>query len=565
VSASFNRDKRVYYIFTSSTDLEPSKGYNPSTLLCIFKFNNDKKLCYQWLVDNGYGKVKSHIERQKVNRISRSSTLTIPANFSSEAKQAAEQLKNEINELHPFGMFWRENDKGYSISREMIVTIADKLGFRYHNGNVVKIESMLIHKIDERQFQDELKAYIKEPDAYIYEQISNAFEAFIQKSGKFTMSRLPMLNTDIILSDNKNISYKFYQNGFLSITVDGISFFEYDSLSDVLIWAEKCQLRNYNKGTGGKYIDFINLAITSSSDEHIQRCIGFLAHEYKDETTGYIVVLTEECQDPQQGGGSGKNVFCNLLSYATTYTSKPGSQAKFDEKFFQSWNGQRIFCISDVPKNFDFAFLKEPSTGSFIWKKLFKDEVEVKNSDAPKFIVQTNYSYEVTDGGLKRRIIPIEFTDFFTKCGGLDIHFGCHFPSGWTTEDWAGFDNYIAQSIQVWLKYNRKLSAPKLTESGLKKQFIQTYGHVISDFIAQNWDYFTRKQIITNEEFKSFLSAYYSDNDIPRQYHPSTQRINSALKEYGLKYKYEVETDVYRKIDLIAQKCRVFTDTNVPF
>ncbi|MDO6575286.1 hypothetical protein, partial [Staphylococcus pasteuri_A] len=66
--------------------------------------------------------------------------------------------------------------------------------------------------------------------------------------------------------------------------------------------------------------------------------------------------------------------------------------------------------------------MKEPSTGSFIWKKLFKDEIEVSVKDAPKFIVQTNFSYEVTDGGLRRRIIPIEFTNFFTQVGGLDVH-----------------------------------------------------------------------------------------------------------------------------------------------
>lgn len=566
VSASFNREKRVFYIFTSSTELEPSKGYNPSTLLSILKFNNDKKKTYNWLVDNGYGKVKSHIEKQKIQRISRNNLLIIPPNFSNESKAAAEKLRQNINELHPHGFFWRDNDKGgYSISREMIVNIADKLGFKYHVGNVVKIHHMLIFKIDDRDFQDELKSYIKEPDAEIYEQISNAYEAFIQKSGKYTMTRLPKLNTELILSDTKDISYKFFQNGFLSITTDLISFHEYDSISDVLIWAEKCQPRNYNKGAGGKYNDFLSLAITSSTIEHVMRCIGFLCHEYKDETTGYIIVLTEECQDPINGGGSGKNVFCNLLSYATTYTSKPGSQAKFDEKFFQSWNGQRIFCISDVSKNFDFTFLKEPSTGSFIWKRLFKDEVEIKNSDAPKFIVQTNFSYEISDGGLRRRIIPIEFNDFFTRCGGLDIHFGCHFPSGWSSSDWAGFDNFIAESIQKWMQYNRKLSAPTLTIGGWRKQFIQTYGHIISDVIAQNWEDWIKQHIVPNEQFKATLMAYYNENDIPKQYHPSTQRINAALREYGAKHGYSIETDALRRIDVIVQKCRIFIDNEVPF
>lgn len=559
VSASFNREKRVYYIFTSSTQLEPSKGYNPSTLLSVLKFNGDKKQTYKWLVDNGFGRVKKHVEYQKIKSISRNPNAVIPANFTTSSRQVAEQLRQEIIELHPYGMFWKQTEKGgFTISREILMHVAENLGFRYHMGNVVRIDNLLLYKVDEREFQDILKNYIKEPDPDVREEICNAFEAFLQKNGKYTMSRLTMLDANKILKDTKEICYKFYQNGFLSIDASLITFSEYDSLSNVLIWADKCQPRNYNKGTGGKYIEFLNLAINPEHAPHVRKCLGYLAHEYKDETTGYIIVLTEECQDPKQGGGSGKNVFCNLLTNITTYTSKPGSQAKFDEKFFQSWNGQRIFGISDVPKNFDFAFLKEPSTGSFIWKKLFKDEVEVKNSDAPKFIVQTNFSYEVSDGGLRRRIIPIEFTNFFTQKGGLDVYFGCHFPSGWSSADWAGFDNYIAQSIQEWIIAGRKLTAPELTHSGWVKQFEQTYGTVISGLIAQNWEDWCRMGIIPNDKFKADLAAFYDEAGVPKMYHPSTQRINAALKEYAAKHNIEYEFDIPKNINGIKQKCRVF-------
>lgn len=565
VSASFNREKRVYYIFTSSTELEPSKGYNPATLLSTLKFQGDKKAMYRWLVDNGYGKVKHHIEKQKIKHIARYPSANIPANFTPATKQAAEQIKQELSELHPYGVFWRENDKdGYTISREILMNVAENLGFRYHLGNVVRVDNLLLYKIEEREFQDILKEYIKEPDPDLHELICNAFEAFMQKNGKYTMSRITKLDSDKILKDTKEVCYKFYRNGFLSIDANLITFSEYDTLSDVLIWADKCQPRNYNKGTGGKYIEFLNLAINPEQAPHVRRCLGYLAHEYKDETTGYIIVLTEECQDPKQGGGSGKNVFCNLLSYITTYTSKPGSQAKFDEKFFQSWNGQRIFGISDVPKNFDFSFLKEPSTGSFIWKKLFKDEVEVKTSDAPKFIVQTNFSYEFSDGGLRRRIIPIEFTNFFTLKGGLDVYFGCHFPGGWSSDDWAGFDNYMAQSIQDWIIANRKLSAPALTYGGWVKQFEQTYGTIIKGIIVANWDKWIFEVIVPNDKFKADLQAYYNEQSVPKQFHPSIQKLNAGLVEWGNKHGIDVALDIKKTINSISTRCRIFAG-EVPF
>lgn len=567
VSASFNRHKRVYYIFTSSTEFEPSRGYNPATALSILRFKSDKKALFQWLVDNGYGKVRPTIEKQKAQQIARSGGV-IPGNFSPEAQTLVATLKTELQALHPYGTFWSYQDDELRISREQIMNTAQQLGFRYHVGNVVRIDGIFLEKIDEREFQDILKSYIKEPDPTEYEAICNCFEAFMQKNGKYTMQRLEKLDATRILGDTANIAYKFYANGFLSIDAELITFSEYDTLSDVYIWREKVQNRNYNRvppgGVPSRYTEFLRLATDPAQENHIKRALGYLCHDYKDETTGYIIVLTEQCPDPKQGGGSGKNVFCNLLRYSTTYTSKPGSQTKFDEKFFQSWNGQRIFGISDVPKNFDFSFLKEPSTGSFIWKKLFKDEVEVSVEDAPKFVVQTNFSYEITDGGLRRRIIPIEFTGFFTAAGGLDVHFGVHFPRGWNTEDWAGYDNYIAQSIQEWLRGGRKLEAPELTYTGWTKQFEQTYGATITGLINDRWDSWVSQVEVSVDDFKSECEKYYQDAGIPKMYYPSSQKLNAALQEYGRKQEVEVQVNVAKRENGIVRKYKVFLG-KVPF
>ena len=563
IDASFNRSKRCYYIFTSSTNFEPSKGYNPITALSLLQQGGDKKKTYQWLCDNGYGIIKEKKQKILAQNAARKG-YNLPKNVSEETKQLAISLQSELQELHPHGTYWDYDEDGkMTINREKLLLVSNYLGFRYYKGNVVRIIGYLIHKIEEREYQDVIKDYIREPDNEECLKILNAIEAFLEAHGKYTMKRLPILTEDLILKDTEKTCFKFFLNGYLSITATTITFLEYDAL-EMLIWAEKLHSRNYNKGEGGKYVEFLKLAIGEEHIEHTQRILGFLCHEYKDETTGYIIVLTEQCRNPKDGGGSGKNVFCSLLKHTTTYTSKPGVQTKFDEKFFQSWNGQRIFCISDVPKNFDFSFLKEPSTGSFIWKKLFKDEVEVSNEEAPKFIVQTNFSYEVSDGGLKRRIMPIEFTNFFTNAGGLDVHFGCHFPKGWTKEDWAGFDNFIALSVQKWLQVGKKLTAPTLTEGGWLKQFEQTYGSVIFNFIEQNFENWCERVEISNDTFKSYLEAYYAENNIPKQYQPSTQRINAAIRDYADKKKVDYKHDIIKTINRVSVKMRIFS-IEIPF
>lgn len=562
VSASFNRSKRVYYIFTSSTEFEPSKGYQPATALSILQFNGDKKKTYSYLINEGYGKIRHNVEQNLAKKLARQSK-PIPANFSQEAAQTYTETTTQLETLHPYGIFWATNeDDKIIINREQLMLVANYLGFRYHAGNVVRVVGQLIHKIDEREFQDALKAYIQEPDNDEYFKIANSFEAFLENHGKYTMKRLPILDTSTILTDTASTCFKFYNNGYLIIDADRISFQEYDGLENH-IWSEKVQNRDYNNGHGGKYVDFLTKAIGDDLD-HVKKCVGFLSHEYKDETTGYIIVLTEQCENPKDGGGSGKNVFSALLKHTTTYTSKPGSQTKFDEKFFQSWNGQKIFCISDVPKNFDFSFLKEPSTGSFIWKKLFKDEVEISNEDAPKFLVQTNFSYEISDGGLRRRIIPIEFTDFFTHAGGLDVHYGCHFPRGWTAEDWAGFDNFIAESIQSWIAAKRKLIAPTLTTGGWLKQFEQTFGTIIVGLIDEYWNSWIKRVEVTNSDFKIDLDRYYLEQNTPKPYQPSSRKINEALREWAKKHGYTFTSDHLKRENGVVQKSKLFMET-APF
>lgn len=555
VSASWNLDKQIYYIFTSSTELQSEKGYHPATILAELKFSGDKSKTYHHLVQNGYGRVKRSIEETIVKR-SALSGKSIPANFSADAKSQFSVIKEQLKQDHPFGVFikYDNDDERYLVSRESLTYVAKELGFRYYRGELVRIEEFRINKVSERYFQDVLKDYIREEDADEYENLCNIYETFMQKNGSYTIKRLELLDESLLLRDTKDTAYKFFSNGYLTITSSEITFSTYENFQ-YCIWADKIQAREYRPGKGGKFVEFIKLATVDY--QQAQLIYGFLSHEYKDETTGFIITLVEVCPDPKQGGGSGKNVYCNLLKLTTTYTSKPGAQAKFDEKFFQSWSGQSVFGISDVPKNFNFEFLKEPATGSFILKKLFKDEIEIGVSDAPKFIVQTNFSYEVTDGGLRRRIIPLEFTDFFTKCGGLDVHFGCHFPNGWTDEDYAGYDQFVAEGIQRFLQVGRKLSPTQLTETGWLKQWEQTYGNA-TGFILENWEKWLEQGYISNDNFKTSLEAFFNENNIQRHYWPSAKKLNDAIAAYSEKHDVVYVKDKSRKEFGGVIKCRYF-------
>lgn len=562
VSISFNQSKRFFFNFTASTDLDEQKGYAPSNLVALLKFNGDKKKLYQWLISQGYGKIKKSVE-DRLTRMAATNGSKLPANASKEAIENFTKIAKLINETHPFGIYWADTSKGVVIDRENLYNVAGGLGFRLYKGKVVRVQDRMVEMVDERSFYDVIKSYIKEEDADLYRDICNSYEAFIEKHGKFTISRLQILPDDDIIKDTKDKAYKFYQNGILEINAQGYQLLSYESCNG-LIWKQGIQHRSFKKTEliEGLYIDFLNKALGCNvlDSDYLQTCLGFLSHGYKDSATAYIIALTEQCENPKDGGGSGKNIFAELLKWTTTYNSKPGDQVKYDEKFLQSWNGEKVFCLSDVPKNFKFSFLRELSSGRGLVKKLYKDEAQVDIEDMPRFLITSNYSVEITDGGVKRRVKMIEFTDFFTKAEGVDSHYDKYFPTGtkpedsdWDENDWYGYDNFIATCLQSYLKANRKIAKTKISAGGWRKQFEQTYGQTITNFIKDKWIGWTMAEWISNEDFKKQLETYYIENNISKIYQPSTYRINEALSAYAQNRNYIYIQDDQKSI----QNCKV--------
>lgn len=536
ISISFNKTSRFFYCFTSGTELEESHGYTPANLISTIKFNRDKKKTYAYLTSNGYGVMKPKIEEQLAKRAA-INNKPLPKNMSPTGAALHAAISQQMQQAHPYGTFWYDDpEKGMIINREQLYTVADGLGFKVQNNNgIVQILGPVIYERDQRYFFDSLKQYISEEDADTALAIYNSYESFIERHGKFTISRLQILDDTNILNDTRTDSYKFYQNGMVHITAAG---YELKPVpTDKIIWNKKIQNRNFLDHDSGLYVDFIDKAIGLTP--YLLSCIGYLAHEYKDDTAGYIIVLSEQCANPKDGGGSGKNIFSGLLSRVTSFFSKAGSQVKYDEKFMQAWNFEKVFSISDVLKNFNFEFLKEFTTGSATMKKLHVNEYSVPVHLMPKFLISTNFSYEIKDGGIKRRVRAVEFTDFFTKAGGVDVYYGGkHFPNDWTEQDWGGYDTTMAMAIHQWLKQNRKLEMPVLTIGGWHKQFEQTYGRIINGIIEQFWEDWVQAGFISNDVFKNNCDQYYTDNNTMAKFRPSSYNFNEALAEYSKKMGY---------------------------
>lgn len=538
--ATWIKKRRAFWFWTTHAEVDSEKTFTPAAVLTQYKFNGDYKQSYKHLVERGFGRIKTKIEDKLVRSGSQA------PNLSPSAQEASQRLQEARSSLHPYGIFWEftpEGDKAL-INREALYKAAEALGFRSWKGEVYRLCNGFLLNSNEREFQDQMKAYIQEPDPIALDTIINTYEHFLQVAGKFTLTRLPLLDESKLLKDTHNTCYKFYSDCWIQITANQVLKYSYSELGDRIILPNKSLNRPFVMNRGGLYLDFLDKAVEfEKMENYVLKIIGYLAHEYKHETTAYIPVFTEQCPDPKMGGGSGKNLFSNLFKLITTVTNKPGEQVKYDEKFFQSWNGQKILVVSDAPKDFKFLFLKDITSNSAILKKLFKDEAEVDVDELPKIIVNTNYSYEIHDGGLKRRIIPLEFTDFFTVNGGVKKHYnGKFFPDDWTEEDWAGFDWAMITGIQEWMRSALTLDSTQLTFGGWKKQFEQTYGAYTAEFIYENFETWQAIGFVSNLQFKQQMDEHFTDRGVNKIYWPSGIKVNKALEDYAHRMNYVINT-----------------------
>src|SRR5690606_34889683 len=114
-------------------------------------------------------------------------------------------LKKSLDENMPYGIFWEYDDKGkIIISREDLYNVSHQLGFAiFQDSILVRVNGSVISIQSETDYFNTIKDYIWEEEADIYKDICNSFESFLQKSGKFTISRLNALDDSKIMKDDR--------------------------------------------------------------------------------------------------------------------------------------------------------------------------------------------------------------------------------------------------------------------------------------------------------------------------------------------------------------------------
>lgn len=571
IHAYFNREKRVYAVFSTDTNLYSEKAQRPAGILG--KINNwSGKELYQHLIGKGYGKMTHAQERRVVENVKKGKVKTIPQNLSKDAREEVVAARDEFAQAFPFGIFWEPGDKGgWAINLERIQRVSYDMGFRQSEQNlsVVQLQHPVIRKVSVNEYYDTLKSYIAIEDEQEYADIHSAYEKCLKTYGAYIIGRMKLLDEELLLKSTKSVGFKFFKNGWLEIGADYTILHPYDKLpKDKYFWSHSYLNREYREISQDQveqslYYQFIDE--TTGYSERVKQIIGYFVHDFKDPTDVYALLLTEDCDDPKKGGGTGKSTFTRLLSYATTFQEIPGENAQLNSKLYQSWKGQKVVTISDIPEDFEFTHFKSIVEGNILLKKLYKDEIEVRSTHTPKLIFTTNYSIASRDGGLDRRVIIQEYGDRIKRAGGIKKRFGKMFPDqngnpgGWVEEDFLAYDNIIVSSIQAWLGVGELDNVP-LSSGGWAKQFKQTFSDNVLCFLDEYFEsWVSGVGEITNDKFQEDYNKYCTNEGIEKRFQTSRSKMHEAIEKYSEHKGYRYE---HKEIRVHYERGRKFIKIN---
>lgn len=576
VSASWHREKRFFHIFTSSTDLI-GKNFSPSHALCQIRFNNDWKKLYAHLADRGFGIHKPGYEAKVIQKL-KETGKPLPKNFSSDAQEKLQVAITEKNEKYPHGIFWEyDPDKdSYTIQRLLIEQFMFNIGLRLYKGEPVIIEGQFIRKLKEdkkkngaRDVYTIINSWIKEEEEGIYKRIYHEFSKFWQASGEFTVSLLKELDEKTILKSNAKTSYKVFLNGILKMTKDGKSLSEFSEYSGVLIWRDSIIQHKFNyidfeQQQKSMYVDYVNKAFHGDY-RYKQLCIGYLGHESK-KGEQYLVCLLEPMAT-EDGGGTGKNTFCYMLSPWTSVLTTDAQALKRDvDQLIQNWDGQRVVHLSDFPEWTNLGRLKNIITDDSQRKLLYKDISNVSKDDMPKFVLSGQHGLDTEgDGGVKRRVRIISFTGYFNRTHGLRDEYGGEWPDLWDDPkrvDCRDYDGYFSYMADAEVEYLKEGKIPVMDDLRIwLKGFDVRYSggdNYFREALEDKIEYWGGKEVIASSEVMEWYEEVFGKTKRSGRGKMSARVLHKAIKAYGemMKlYDYEYGDDLKKEyIDGVQQR-----------
>lgn len=426
---------------------------------------------------------------------------------------------------------------------------------------LVRIENNIIIEVDDSYLRLFLRDFISSTEKEFNEMVLDKYD----KTAKYIIPAvIASLPNDTLLIDKKIIydtsskSYMYFQNGFLEMSTE-IKMLDYSAL-DGYIWkgSQKDHNIDLSESTTGDYEDFIHKIATNRYEgmpvENIEKfntlrsSIGYMLHNFKNPSFHKVVVLTDEVISNSPQGGTGKSLFQKALSKIVSTVGISGIDFQINKNYTyeEVKMDTRLINIDDCMKNFNFTELFSLVTADFTVRKKYVSQVTIPFETSPKFCISSNAVINGDGGSFRRRMIEIEFSNYFSDSYTPVNEYRRNFFSEWDESEWNRFYVFMANCILYYLnngivEYERLNIAEKKTKSAIGESLYEFF-----DNYLEVDKYFTAKFLI--DEF----ALGYNEEITPT-------KLTQSLKKYA-EFKNLYFVDEYDK--KIKSKVYILTNQN---
>lgn len=536
-SGNYWMDKKWFSVFTTSSIFEAQKAYLPYAVYCMLECGGDYKKCAKELIKLGYGKEREYVKsldqalwQKKRNGADRQELVEFVKEQRPKSAENADQIVEDVQKSwgETLCTFWDVDDKmKVTINRTKLIEFLYKVGgfslYYYDKAStifkIVRCQGGFLEEVSSEHIKKFLKNYIESlPDLFdggimavnLMELILKGSESFFSKS---ILEFLNRGNFDF-LQDTATEGYLPFKNGVVVISKESVQLKDYKDIGKVIWASQVIQFdisidTQIDKGVI-EYADFLNCVSGDDEDRFNYACtlIGYLLHKHKDFSKPYAVILAEENDNENEGGGTGKSIFVTALSKFLKTDRIDGKTFKLDKNFAFQRVGldTKLVAIEDCRKNVDFEGFYSIITEGMTVEKKNKDELFIPYQDSPKILFTTNYTISSTGNHAKRRQRVFEFSNFFNSERTPRTYFGHNLFDEWDRDEWNRYYNFGFICIMQYLEHGvlTVVATDKLKRKHIRLKYGEEFVEWWDEYVQngrKDWKFST-------ELYSSFLVQF---------------------------------------------------------
>lgn len=563
-SGDWNEDLRLFGVFsTSCYPFEPGKGYKPATVLNLVKFGGDWKATAAHLRALGYGNTISGKQLRAVNKAQDLIRANKPeakiieklkTDGLADSEEEARQIIAKAEEIAESGGgdFWSFEKGGrVTLNYTRLFQILESLGFAQIDSDsdstkpvYIQTKGRIIQAIDPGEMARAIFSYLQQEGApaeveeAFRKQVSqilapgslqhNIVKLQIQTLRDTPETKyLPFLNGVAAMDKAGNVSLIDYTEAPAYVWQAHIIQRNFDPDPDFIFSLEQCVFFQFLKCISGEHRapGVSNLPRTN----YALRVFGYLCDTVKDSRRPWCVLLSEEIDSDEKGGGTGKGIFMQGVSQAAPVCEIDGKAIRPDDSLiFSRVEPQitRVAFLNDIPKRFNLESLYNQITDTFIIRRLYKGQTAIPFSDSPKLAVSTNFAVELEAKHAARRIRQFEFSPTFSPNYKPDEHFGHELFKDWDQHEWNRFFNLVFFAVRVYREHPEGLENVPPSEAQAVKLARIKYTPDFVEWLSTEGQRYAGKEIEKGELYKEFqtFAGYANEKDF------SKKRFFEAMK-----------------------------------